>query len=59
MTRCAPGITMPATSGDGGVSTAQGAVNARSKYTAPVSRTARSTSERTSVLGVIYGRPAT
>ena len=48
MTRWAPGITVAAISRDGGASATHGELSSKSKYTAPVRRTARSTSERTS-----------
>ena len=48
MTRWAPGITFAAISRDGGASATHGELSSKSKYTAPVRRTARSTSERTS-----------
>ena len=48
ITRCAPGITFAAISRDGGASATQGELSSKSKYTEPVSLTARSTSERTS-----------
>ena len=50
MTRWAPGITVAAISRDGGASATHGELSSKSKYTAPVRRTARSTSERTSVV---------
>src|SRR3954447_17655276 len=48
ITRWAPGITFPAISRDGGASATQGELSSKSKYTEPVSLTARSTSESTS-----------
>jgi hypothetical protein len=48
MTRWAPGITFSAISRAGGVAAAHGELNSKSKKTAPVRRTARSTSDRTS-----------
>src|SRR5438105_5025792 len=42
-------MTTPARSRAGGASLTHGALSSKSKYTAPVNRTARSTSERTSV----------
>src|SRR4029079_5871044 len=41
-------MTVAAISRDGGASATHGELSSKSKYTAPVSRTARSTSERTS-----------
>src|SRR5690349_13963331 len=52
MTRCAPGMTRSAMSRAGGASMTQGEVNWKSKYTAPVRRTARSTSDKTSTFTV-------
>ena len=57
MTRWAPGITMPAISRDGGAWAIQGELSSKSKYTAPVSRTAPSTSERTSAFTPAPGVP--
>ena len=50
MMRWAPGITLPAISRDGGASATHGELSSKSKYTAPVKRTARSTSESTSAV---------
>jgi hypothetical protein len=55
----APGITVPAISRDGGASATHGELSSKSKYTAPVRRTARSTSERTSaVMPALVGSDA-
>ena len=48
ITRWAPGITIAAISRDGGASATHGDVSSKSKYTAPVRRTDRSTFDRTS-----------
>src|SRR5262245_47418261 len=56
MTRSAPGITVPAIAREGGASATHGEVRSKSKYTAPVSRTARRTSESTSVLTTVTSR---
>ena len=50
MTRWAPGITLSAISRDGGASATHGELSSKSKYTDPVRRTARSTSESTSAV---------
>ena len=50
MTRWAPGITLSAISRDSGASATHGELSSRSKYTAPLRRTARSTSESTSAV---------
>src|SRR5262245_7162164 len=55
MTRCAPGITLPAISRERGAAATHGELSSRSKYTAPVRRTARSTSERTSAFTTLRG----
>ena len=66
ITRWAPGITIAAISRDGGASATHGELSSKSKYTAPVRRTERSTSDRTSAdmparvragrLGIPFGR---
>ena len=48
MTRCGAGHHVAAISRDGGASATHGELRSKSKYTAPVRRTARSTSESTS-----------
>jgi hypothetical protein len=48
ITRWARGITLAAISRDGGASATHGELSSKSKYTAPVRRTERSTSDRTS-----------
>ena len=50
-------ITVAAISSDGGASATHGEVNSKSKYTAPVSLTARSTSERTSAFAATRYSP--
>jgi len=58
MTRCAPGMTFAAISLDGGAANAHGGHTLNSKYTAPDKRTARNTSERTSVFMSHWRAPA-
>ena len=48
MARCAFGITDATISRAGGISATQGELISLSKYTAPVRRTARNTSDKTS-----------
>ena len=55
MTRWAPGITFPAISRESGAAVIHGELSSKSKYTAPVRRTARSTSDRTSAFTIVGG----